>query len=67
MALLREFEKNVEVVVEILEHWLEVIEQQFINEDLGISQTIEGVTLKTCLGKCLSSLLTQSFDVSHCC
>lgn len=70
MALLKEFEKNVEVVVEILEHWSEVIEQQFIYEDLSKSQTKEGVTVITSLGnglkeKALNDVSVAMFFGSH--
>jgi len=64
MALLKEFEKNVEVVVEILEHWSEVIEQQFIHEDLSTSQTIEGVTVITSLGMGLKEKALHDVSVA---
>lgn len=65
MALLKEFKKNVEVVVEILEHWSEVIEQHFIyEEDLSTSQTIKGVTVITSLGMGLKEKALHDVSVA---
>ncbi len=50
MTLLKEFEENVKVVVETLEHLQEVIEQQLIKEDLDITQ-IKDFSVKTFLLK----------------
>ena len=63
MALLKEFEENIEVVVEILENCSEVIDQQFIYEDLG-TKKIKGITLKTSLGKGLKEKAVNKVSVA---
>lgn len=61
MTLLEEFEENVEVVVEGLEKLIEIIEHQFIVEDVDTKE-IKGITLKTCLVKGLKE--NAASDVS---
>ena len=63
MTLDEEFEKNVEVVVDGLENLIEIIEQQFIYEDLG-TKKIKGITLKTSLGKGLKEKALHNVSVT---
>jgi hypothetical protein len=61
MTLVEEFEDNVEVVVEGLEYLIEIIDHQFISEDVDTKE-IKGITLKTSLVKGLKE--NAACDVS---
>ncbi len=63
MTFLKEFEKNVEVVVEGLEKLVEIIEHQFIVEDVNTKE-IKGITLKTSLLKGLKENAASDVSVN---
>lgn len=66
MALLEEFESNIKKVVEVLEDWQQVIEEQLISEDLGTS-TMANVVHKTVLSKGLKKNALNEVSLSVFC
>lgn len=63
MSLLKEFEENVKVVTETLEYWQEIIDQQFISEEIS-TKKIKGILIKTTLSKGLKENAIRNVSVT---